>query len=155
MGRLDLPAVSPEWNHIGQSMTEAQTLLVTTMREIRQVLADMAVEAVELNPEQNADQFPRRDLEQMVEGTFVAMEEFFKGDARPYWDDYLETVIPGIVAVGFRLTTVLHTVSSFFCLSAIELDRRLAADPLRDAVRTEFVRFSSSWQQAIMSVPTK
>ncbi len=134
-------------------MNEVQTLVLATMRELRETLVEFAVKAVELNPDQNPEHFPRRDLEQMVEGTFVAAQEFYVGGERPFWQDYLATVIPGILGAGFRLPQVLHTVSSFFCLSATELDRRLSDHPKRNEARLEFVRFSSAWQHAILSVP--
>lgn len=134
-------------------MTEEQELVLATVHELRDSLVDAAVLAVELNPDQDVTQFPRADLEQMVEGTLTAMREFYGGGERPFWDLYMTTVIPGILGVGFELPQVLHTVTSFYCLVSTELDRALASNAARDAARREFVRFSSAWMQAIARVP--
>ena len=110
---------------------------------------DHAVVAVDLNPNQSTTQFPRADLEQMVEGTFTAMEEFYRGEERPYWDLYMQTVIPGILGAGGEISQIINTVVSFFCLVSTELDRALANDTRRDVARLELVRFTSCWTQAI------
>lgn len=131
-------------------MTETQQLILKTFDALRTELTDCAVAAVGLNPAQTIEQFPRADLEQMVGGTLVAVEEFYGGGERPFWDEYLETVVPGILAAGSEIAGLHFTVSAFFALSATELDRRLQGHALRDEARAEFVRFSSTWQQAIM-----
>src|SRR5690349_19877450 len=60
--------------HLTNLMTDVQALVLATLKEIRNALVDNACTAVELNPDQNIEQFPRADLEQMVEGTFIAIK---------------------------------------------------------------------------------
>jgi hypothetical protein len=131
-------------------MEQHLTLTINTLHSIREKLVDHAVTAVSFNPDEHRrNDFLRSDLEQMVEGFFTALQEFFTGGPGPFWKMYIETVIPGILAGGGEMPNILHTIVVFDLLVVSEFDRALEKDPLRDQARLELARFFAAWLSAI------
>jgi hypothetical protein len=133
-------------------MLQHLTLTINTLRNLRESLVDHAVTAVALQPKPSRNEFLRSDLEQMVEGTFTALEEFFEEGPGPFWKMYMETVIPGILANGDEMPNILRTMVVFDMLAASTLDRALEGNPAREQARQEFARFCAAWLSAASGV---
>lgn len=136
-------------------MNPNRTRVIENLQNVKERLVDIAVFAVQEDPNQLADKLTHDDLAQMVEGTYAAMSEFFGDGPGDFWNSYMEMVIPGLLNAGSSPLGMLRTVTAYHSLVAVELDRTLASLPERQDCLEEFVRFAVQWHADIAEAAFK
>lgn len=84
---------------------------VSVWQKNRVVIAETVLEAVKRNPYLPVKDYALDDIQQIFDGTLAMMTERLIGESTDMWDNYIDTIIVGILSQGQPLSALVGQVT--------------------------------------------